>query len=539
MQSPFAACECPVPPHKLTQNQAHYETLYATGADVPGCRWNEVYSAANFRGFYPTQDLLIAQRDPALPVPVFSFEKPNAHRKYTLCSYAAMMRHLRDAPEKHYYAMHPPDVPLHFYCDFDLSADEIAPVHQGQRSVHGAMGEFFACFDAAVARLRQTEPSWANCSGDYTVSILYAHKTGKQSAHVVVHLAGLCMLASVAACLHLYAMVVTESLRRFPRTDDNPLFFRGLGGEHKCILDKSVYSPWRNFRTVGSFKNKMNRAQIAGGLFPACPAWTPTAPGSGCADADCFYHVHGRFRDVDFLANDSTFIPRLASGAPCVPQLLAVPEVANPLLKKNARAVRAAANQNSSILSAFPLFASSNSNSSATSSSGGAGARSAGSLVVTPVSRTASLASPAAAGDRTMRGHCFRLIAQIVGAVTGSACDTAGGGTDDADTVLVTSSGFDCPYAYRTKHPHADRDAVGQMHRHRHNHVCFLATIDLPLPRVSCRCSDSDCRDFLERHKRYVPLDVEAAPQSLLVAYAAAARAYMLDTQVPMFSLYN
>jgi hypothetical protein len=501
--------------------------VYAVGVSIPGCKWNAVYTTLGIGEMYPRQIMMIESRDPNIRVPVFSFEKADGGRRYHICSYAAMMAYLRSTEFKHWYSMLPPDAELHFFCDFDLSEDEIAPEHLGQRSVHGAMREFLECLDLVIARLRAKEPSWANYDGQYTVGLLYAHKTGKQSAHLVIHMSGSHMLASVKDCNHLYAMIVSESLQRHVRMEDNPMFFLDVDGSFKCIFDKTVYSPWRNFRLVGATKNKADRTKIAGGLYPACPSWSADNPGSGCTDPDCFYHVHGNFTDADFLSNEPTFIPRLASGAPGLPCPLHVPDHENPLLKKNGYRSQRDAGGASDLRSVFPV--------------GSRGTESNGSLFSTPVSRSASLGSVMPQTPNLgRRALCLSRIADIVGYVTGHSCRIArGNNEEDPDTALVISTGNECPYAYRQKHPHVDQTVIGKMHPHKHNHVCFLVTIDLPLPRVSCRCTDPHCRQMLEVRKCYVPLDIASVTAELAQAYLTAAEEYLREDDIPMLTLYS
>ena len=109
-----------------TQTRPRYSEIYSTGSDIPGCRWNDVYSRLNYDGPVATQKMVTDQRVAGLPVPMFSYETPDAKRKFALCSYRAMIEHLRATPLRHWYSMTPDDVPLHFFCDFDLSADEIS-----------------------------------------------------------------------------------------------------------------------------------------------------------------------------------------------------------------------------------------------------------------------------------------------------------------------------------------------------------------------------------------------------------------------------
>ena len=533
----FSRDPSPIRPDMLTQSLSNYARLFSVGAPVPGSKWNAVYTDLNFVGYHYTQKSLTDEMDEDVPIPIFSFEKPNAHRQYTMCSYWAMILHVRRAERRHFYHMLPPKRPLHFFCDFDLSKNDMDPSSHGKRSINAAMAEFLGAFEDVMRRLRCTIPEWSSYNGDYTVSVLYGNKTGKQSAHMVVHLADSHMFEDVVSCRNLYSLIVSESMVRHPNLEDNPLFFKPIdNGKAGCILDWQVYSFYRNFRTVASEKNKEDRSKIAGRLSPACPDFDVDAEGTGCSNPDCFYHVHGDFLDTDFLANDPTFIPRLASGAASMPTLLRVPNAENPLLKRNKKrsAAAVAASEATTLKSAFSLFSRSSSLS---------GNETNGSIIVTPLSRTASIGASAAIVNasasldvRRLRARCFGAIARLVASATGSACEVSESDAE-GESVLITSDSHTCPYWYRTQHPTADRDAIGEMHHHESNHVCFLASIRLPLPSVSWRCTDMECREFIATFKRYVPVDVSTAPEEHKEAYLAVARAYLLSTEYPVFAL--
>ena len=535
---PYQRCECPFPESMQTQTRPRYSEIYSTGSDIPGCRWNDVYSRLNYHDPVATQKMVTDQRVAGLPVPMFSYETPDAKRKFALCSYRAMIEHLRATPLRHWYSMTPDDVPLHFFCDFDLSADEISADQIGKRSVHGAMAEFRACFEHCMARLRVSEPSWANFGGDYTVSILYGHKNGKQSSHLVVHLGGTHMFADHRMCKSMYAMIIAESLTRHPKIESNPMFFFDTRRDDwVCILDHAIYTPFRNFRTVASYKNKADRSKIAGGLYPRCATWDDLAPGSGCSDAGCFYHAQHCFLDSDFLANDPTFIPRMSSGAPAVPVLLNVPFSDNPMLKRNRK--RPLATEASKVALLPAAFNNSRSVSSASLST------------LSLLSTTTASNAPMDDSEVTLRRRCLEAAARLIASVEGGICSVGRSAleiaNDDCDTGLVSSTMQTCHYACKLKNPKHNTPEFHDIHVHRSNHTCYLVTIDLPLPRVSHRCSDPDCRKLIDKLKRpedrqalgydYISCDVSHAPEELRMRYGAAARAYMLASEIPEFML--
>jgi len=531
--SPFRVDPCPVPESRMTRSRADYERVFSTGVDVPGCRFNSVYSADNWIGYVPKQDMITDEWSPETPIPMFSFEKTNAHREYTVCSFRRMIAHLRRQQhlDRHVYSMIPPEIPVNFCADLDLSVDDMASTARGTRSVNGALAECLACIDAVIDSLRVSEPSWAGFSGRYTVCLLYSHKRGKQSAHFVLHFEGLHMLRDISACKSFYSLIVKESMRRHRSLEVNPMFFEAAKGGFKCILDKLIYTPYRNFRTVGSYKNKEVRADIKGCLYPPCPGFDETANDVGCTAPDCAYHVRHTFTDADFLSNDPTFIPRASSGLPMVPVLLSVPFTDNPLLKRNQKRPERAAS--SMLITNFTL-----------SSAGGSSSRDSA-VTVTPMSRAASLGGGASAAG--LQWPCFTAACALIRAVSGFSCefrrmveDTEG---EDTDTAVVSSESTLCPYYWKGRDPRVTSDNI-RLHEHKSNHIFYLVTLALPHPRVTVRCTDDeDCKPTIDRLRTpegreqlkfdFVRLKFDAAPPALLQAYRAATRSYFLACEVP------
>ena len=453
---------------------------------------------------------------PETPIPMFSiFEKTNAHREYTVCSFRRMIAHLRRQQhlDQHVYSMIPPEIPV----NFSRTSTCLWTTWRRRRGARAASTAHWPSvsrgIDAVIDSLRVSEPSWAGFSGRYSVCLLYSHKRGKQSAHFVLHFEGLHMLRDISACKSFYSLIVKESMRRHRSLEVNPMFFEAAKGGFKCILDKLIYTPYRNFRTVGSYKNKEVRADIKGCLYPRCPGFDETANDIGCTAPDCAYHVRHTFTDADFLSNDPTFIPRASSGLPMVPVLLSVPFTDNPLLKRNQKRPERAAS--SMLITNFTL-----------SSAGGSSSRDSA-ITVTPMSRAASLGGGASAAG--LQWPCFTAACALIRAVSGFSCefrrmveDTEG---EDTDTAVVSSESTLCPYYWKGRDPRVTSDNI-RLHEHKSNHIFYLVTLALPHPRVTVRCTDDeDCcpRSTASARPRAASLNLDFCGSSSTPAARTAA----------------
>lgn len=541
----FATDTFPFQPDQLTRNQPTYAQLYSVGTDDPSAgaghgapRVAEIYTMSNFVDFLYTQEEIIAKINATLNIPLWTMEIADSKRRFTICSYKAMMTWLRTHTTKHIYRLLPANIPLHMYFDFDLSTKDLGAESHGKKSVNAAIAETCACMEIIFARERKDNPSFSRFDGAYTVSVAYGHKVDKESAHMVVHLSGHHMFAVQSDCFSLYGLIIHESKARHANLLDNPLFFqKPKGDEAGCILDGSIYYKYKNFRTVGSYKFKSRRADITGGLYPLCDNTIEKI----CEDPDCFYHAHHQFLDSDFLENDPGFIPRTRSGQVMVPLLLTMPSTANPNLRKNGALKRNIGSSSS----AFSLITTGSKSPFSPKSlrlpSHG------GSSLGRRENNNRALVEAMFPHNHLERER--RLAAQyvvaIVQEVTGVRCDfnrfnAANESFNESFNIATEKMG--CCYAYRLDNPTTTPE-MRLEREHKSNHIFYSARLTLPLPTVFIGCWDPDCYPFYEAlwdkdvqaKKKFcvLSLNVSGVSPEALAQYREAVTAYARAFTIP------
>ena len=469
------------PDSAFTYSRPRYSELfsYEKKSDRPAATDDE-YTTDNFVSWLPRQSMAFdVLSDTDLRIPIWARQKPDSKSEYTVCSYKAMM----NTKPCHIFALLAKNYPLHFFADFDLpnKEEDATDGSSGstQRFIVPAMLEAEECIKIVLAGQIETNPAFKSLDGKFTMSVVYAHKKKKQSAHVVYHLSNLAMFKDIEHCRYFYNLVIQENNKRFPNKADNPLYFFE-NGEYTCIMDWQVYSMNRLFRMAGQYKND---GKFQGMVAPYCGTDKMV-----CDNLECVVHAYHQLSEQDYCANDMRFIPRNANDVPFIVDILTMPESLNPILKRN--------HANFALLNG-------NSNSNGVIIRENTVSRS-------PIMRESTTLSsnPAVPKADEQRYRIMRLIATIIATSTQSQCSFTRFEKNATEFGLISSLDTMCPYKYKRCRANNNFDCYDkngrklrvdhdkQLAEHGSNHICYLAKILFPMPLVYISCPDEKCVGF-------------------------------------------
>lgn len=200
--------------------------------------------------------------------------------------------------------------PVNLYLDCDKRHGEFERNLQPEKSVAAAMDEILKCFEIIC-----NGNGWGFTWGQVKMSTLIADTEKKQSRHVVFHFPGNRMFRNFDDVDRFVEAAIKLSVERHGGSKDaSPLYFKTYETNRKtkeeelvtiCMIDNSVYSQKRNFRSCGNAKACEKGKTVKGVLMP----------------------INGMTltRNV-FLSHAITFIPLDQEGVPIKPILVSFGE---------------------------------------------------------------------------------------------------------------------------------------------------------------------------------------------------------------------
>jgi len=567
----------------LTKNLPRADVLFNLGTDIPGCKYNEVYTMDNFVSYLPRQYMVLNLAKGMAPdegsdddddddndkfdnngndlqIPIFGRQIYGKDRgyEYTICSYRAIMK----TDFVYVNAMFRMGIPLHFYADFDLSIGEVEiETKDGEpivKNVASAMKEALECIDIVIKEEREVykNPTFACFDGKYTVSVTYGHREAKESAHIIFHMTGLRMFEDVMHCKYFYYKMLQVSNRRYPNNKrDNPLYFKKQKtGEYVCIMDSGVYTKNRMFRHVGQIKIKADPYPNNGALYPDCGS-----PTLVCRNPTCIYHVYRQISEFDFCINDARFIPRNSHGVPFMVERIKMPKLDNPDSRSSRNLFAAAAvygNQGDASLMNFL--------------SGGSSSRRAFESPIMPSGMSlgglsdtnpADLSNSNFANDNMrqgivnastlymMRRDIMNMIASMITAKTKYKCTFKDFNpkAKNQEVGLITSDSLMCPYLGKRENPRYTPTNVVPV-KHETNHIYYIVALNLPMPTVLINCSSPVCSPYVKELSKkdakerlgfeHMKLNLDDLPEAVKEAYMERVVTYMSQCEISSDTLF-
>jgi hypothetical protein len=512
---------CPLPDEVLIENQPFFNELFDFGTET-GSPYDETYVTYNFVQFMPLQQLMLDRYREDRPIPMcvrqkdLRFNQLGAY-EYSMCSWRCMYEAVASNYQRYMFShiASGRGIRLNFYGDFDMSMGDVDEESiQSGKCVNDAIREVYACLRIMINQQQQlNNADFADIEPDPLAILTYAHREGKQSAHVVFFLmlkptarrhekVPYKMFADVMDCRHFYYNVLLTSAKRHTHKRDNPLYFRIKGQDaYMCIMDPKVYRTNGLMRMIMCMKRD---GRDVGRLTPDCGTKTRTCDHA----ATCVYHgPQPRLSMQEFCANEMRFVPRKKDGSPMDIDLLRIARIDNPDLKANAKGLHSDAS-----MSALCHDEDSHAH--------------------TPVQR--SRAPRQGMFESAAKVAIMEHIAFMLQHLTGYRCVFAGsmnqhsvtGG--EGDMGLIASASLECMYKGKRENPQYTVDNVKTL-KHSSNHIFYNAIINLPLPLVLVNCTSPKCEPFIANLKttlgqaannfRRLHVDFSSLPHELLDTY--------------------
>jgi len=511
------------------------EGVFTLGTASGNAEIDAVYTADNFNQWYPYQDPALATIDPvsgAYPAttPMFGFDAPGKKgaKKYTVCSYAAMLAHVLARPPaaRHLYEMVKDGHPCHIYVDCDLNYGEVrGGVSDGPAAVAAAMRELVAGMRAVQKILCEAgKPGWDFVWDDESVRVeeLSADREGKCSRHFIFAFPGERMFADNQQIKYFMAAAMQFIHHAHGRDRAaNALYFNSSKtGALAPLVDYSVYTAYRNWRMIGQRKLDPTKPFDVASLLRVADA-----PRDAGLD----------FTDEQFLRNSPCFVPRGPDGEPVALTLLRVPHVVFPDIKNADRAMVPMATR-----ALFPFLMGS------TAVEGSGNGRLAAQLGSFSGPITGRKRPRDDAGDNDNdddddddndTGRAAPPTASLSGLVQ-EICDAL----ERQLNTVCTAMPYDrksISYLIRTESRACAAIRRMQNREHQSNHIAFVVFLAYPLPRIRYHCEDIECQaDVSRRRLENIGPDMLEPDPAIFARVTRAIRAYAAEMVVTPAMLF-
>lgn len=414
-------------------------------------------------------------------VPMWSLEtNTSGGRKYFLQSYEKMWQQLSRTNYDHafFYESIVADWPCHACFDIDLdhgdfqgeSPPNIAAALDAWMVYARHVFEDLASTMAAASGAYKKPFEWDDVPHWTKWSVLVSDRKDKDSRHYTFRMPNNCMFASLVQFGHFHNAVVRRSIDSTKgNIHANPMLYINRKGEVKGVLDNTIYTRHRQFRTYRSTKMKY---RSMGHLLPE---------GVSMKDAP---------EKDSFFRNLVCYVPLDPAGNPIPQTIINVPSVDNPVLKRHSHMTpgekptlvmqpKMSASASGSRTFRAPSIAT-----SVFQTARNQGCADFGSD--DDMSDTDSFKIPTI--EYVGLREVFEATASLTAVQTGHNCTVThvgGNGRYGAESGIINSENRTCPYSCRT-------------HNHPGNHLFYTCTARYPRPGMTVWCHDKVCIDDIK-----------------------------------------